>query len=232
MKKSLLRKTQERIFKLVADKYPEVYLVGGTAISFRYNHRISEDLDFFTQNYTQKLHRGIVATITWETGYKHTLVAEETRNQYLNMAVYEFRITKDLSLKIDFVSDYVKLIEPNNKDGMASITDIYYRKLLAVTGWNSRVSVVGGKLAGGRQKTKDLFDVFTLSGRVELLSEWFPKFADRGAYERLVSWYLAVPKQKTIMELLDLAPGCDTRAIFTHLDGEIIHKLNRKFVDA
>lgn len=41
--------TQEQILKLVAETYPQVYLVGGTAISLLYHHRVSEDLDFFTQ---------------------------------------------------------------------------------------------------------------------------------------------------------------------------------------
>jgi hypothetical protein len=32
-----------------------------------------------------------------------------------------------------------------------------------------------------------------------------------------------------MMELLELAPGCDPRAVFKHLDDEIIYKLNREY---
>jgi len=61
------------------------------------------------------------------------------------------------------------------------------------------------------------------------LSGFFSQVFDRGAYERLTAWYLGVPKQRTMMELLELAPGCDPRAVFKHLDDEIIYKLNREY---
>ena len=47
MEKHILIKAQKQILKLVAGAYPQVYLVGGTALSLLYDHRISEDLDFF-----------------------------------------------------------------------------------------------------------------------------------------------------------------------------------------
>ena len=105
----------------------------------------------------------------------------------------------------------------------------YYRKMLAVVGWKGGESKVGKALAGGRQKTKDLFDVHYLSAHVELLSQWFPSHFDQNAYERLTAWYLSIPKQKMIMELLDLVHDCNTKLVFKHLDDEIIHKLNREY---
>ena len=62
-----------------------------------------------------------------------------------------------------------------------------------------------------------------------MLSEWFPRYFNQDAYERLAAWYLSIPKQRTVMELLELVPDCDTKAVFKHLDEEIIHKLNRKY---
>lgn len=47
--------------------------------------------------------------------------------------------------------------------------------------------------------------------------------------ERLAAWYLGIPKQKTVMELLELVPDCDTKAVFKHLDDEIIYKLNQVY---
>ena len=224
-----LEKAQRKILGLVADKYPEVYLVGGTAISLLYHHRVSEDLDFFTQSYSAKFHREVAAFIGRKTGFKFDLVAEEKRKKFVQMAVYGFQVTKSLILKVDFVEDYVKVLQPRQKNGIASLEDIFYRKVLAMIGWKGEESVTGRILAGGRQKAKDLYDLFFLSSRVQVLSAWFPRHFDLKAYERLAAWYLGIPKHKTIMELLELVPGCDTKLVFRHLDDEIIGKLNKRY---
>lgn len=220
-----LEQSQKIILNLIAKKYPELYLVGGTAISLLYHHRISEDLDFFTQYYSSKLHREVAAFIKKETGFNFNLIEEEKRKRYIPMAVYEFEVGKNIVLKVDFVSDYVKLLQERRKNGMASVEDIYYRKMLAAIGWKAGQSETGQLLAGGRQKAKDVYDIFFLSCNVERLNTFFSEHFDLSAYERLSAWYLGIPKQKTIMELLELVPGCDTRAVFTHLDNEIIREL-------
>lgn len=230
MRRAPLLNAQKTIARLVAQRFPRVYLVGGTAIGLQYHHRISEDLDFFTQHYTRALHRQIAAFIRRRTGYVVVLVAEETRTRYVPMAVYECMIGRQATLKIDVVRDVAALLQPRRTDGIASIDDLYYRKILAVIGWNAGRSSIGRVVAGGRQQTKDLFDVWYLSQHVAPLSEWFPKHFDRAAYERLVAWYLGLPKQQTIGELLELAPRCDTKAVFRALDRQIIHQLNRVFL--
>lgn len=229
-KNSFLEAVQKQILHLVTTQYPDVYLVGGTAISLLYQHRLSEDLDFFTQKYSSKLHQGISAFIKAKTGFKYRLIEEEKRKKYLPMAVYEFRIGKNLVLKVDFVKDIAESFQSRDRNGIANIEDLYYRKMLAVVGWKMGESKIGKTLAGGRQKTKDLFDVYYLSAHVKLLSQWFPAHFDQNAYERLAAWYFGISKQKTVMELLDLVPGCDTKLIFRHLDEEIIYKLNREYV--
>ena len=225
----MLVKVQRKILDLVTKKYPQVYLVGGTGISLLYDHRISEDLDFFTQKYSRSLHKEIASYIKREAGYKYSLVEEEKRKAYLPMAIYEFQVSKALILKIDFVKDIAGLIKPPNKSGIADIVDLYYRKILAVIGWRSSESKVGKGLAGGRQKTKDIFDVYYLSANIKPLSQWFPIYFDQNAYERLTAWYLGIRRQNALMDLLDLVPGCDAKAIFNHLDDEIIHKLNTEY---
>lgn len=222
---------QRRILRLVSGAYPQVYLVGGTAISLLYGHRFSEDLDFFTQNYSSKLHREIAGFIRRETGFKHRLIDEEKRKKYLPMAVYEFQINRGLILKVDFVSDVAPLFCSPDENGIADKEDLYFRKILAVIGWQAGESAAGKALAGGRQKTKDLFDVYFLSERVSPLSRWFPAHFDRNAYERLVAWYLNIARQKAVLELLDLTPGLDTKLVFKHLDHEIIHALNRVYAE-
>ena len=231
MTDKMLIQIQKQVLGLVAEKYPQVYLVGGTAINLLYGHRISEDLDFFSQEYSGALHREIVSYIRKAGGYRFRLIHEERRKQFLPMAIYEFDTGKRTVLKVDFVKDVVPLIRTTREDGIASAEDIYYRKILAAIGWTKKESLFGGTIAGGRQKTKDLFDIFFLSSNVEPLSECFVKYFDRPAYERLTAWYLRLPKQKTVMELLDWMPGSDPRAVFKHLDGEIIEELNRKYLN-
>ena len=175
------------------------------------------------------LHRDIVNHVKRKTGYPYHLVIEETRKKYLPMAIYEFQVGKDLVLKVDFVRDVADLFRPRNRNGIADINDVYYRKMLAVIGWKAGESRVGRLLAGGRQKTKDLFDVYYLSANAKSLSRWFPEYFDQFAYERLTAWYLSVPKQKTVMELLELVPDCDTKTVFKHLDDEIIYRLNQVY---
>src|SRR3989338_10319889 len=110
MKYPAIAKAQKQILKLVAEEYIEVYLVGGTAISLLYHHRVSEDLDFFTQKYSGSLHRKIAAHIKRRTGFKYKLIEEEKRRKYLPMAVYEFQAREDVVLKVDFVRDVADLI--------------------------------------------------------------------------------------------------------------------------
>ena len=222
-------KEQKRIVDLVTRKFTDYYLTGGTALACYFEHRFSEDLDFFSQKYSSGLHRDIAAFIKKKTGFKYRLIEEEKRKQYLPMAIYEFEAGKKLILKVDFVKDSIPLFQPKNKNGIAAIDDLYYRKLMAVIGWKAGESKAGKALAGGRQKTKDLFDVYYLSAQVKPLSQWFPGYFDQNAYERLAAWYLGIPKQKAVMELLDLVTDCDTKLLFKHLDEEIIHKLNREY---
>jgi predicted nucleotidyltransferase component of viral defense system len=229
MSKTRVLDCQRRILRLVADRYPQVYLVGGTALSLSFKHRYSEDLDFFTQHYTATLHRQMASFISRVTGFSFSMIEEEKRSRYVKMAVYEFEIGRHSVLKVDFVSDVSALLKPRRRNGLASVEDIYCRKILAVIGWKMKASSVGRVLAGGRQKTKDLYDIFYLSGRFEVLSDFFPKYFDAHAYERLVSWYLNISKQRAITELLELVPKCDTKSVFMTLDDEIIYKLNKRY---
>ncbi len=230
MKTEAILHAQKKILEVVAGQYPQVYLVGGTGIGLLYHHRFSEDLDFFMQTFTGKIHLEITKYIRRKTGFSFGLITEEKRRKFLPMAIYEFDLGSGAILKVDFVKDVVPIIYPRDANGIANIEDIYYRKILAVIGWKAGESVIGSAMAGGRQKTKDLFDVFYLSNHVHCLSEWFPRYFDRDAYGRLAAWYFAVSRQKATMELLDLVSDCDTKAVFRHLDDEIIHKLNKVYV--
>ena len=180
-----LRQAQEQILRVVASSDSHVYLVGGTALAMRCKHRYSEDLDFFTQRWTKVLHRTLAKRITAATGFPARLIAEQRKPGLAGVAFYNFRINAKDLLKVDVIEDFDRLLHPVGSDGIASLDDIYLRKLRAVIGWKGTRSSTGQELSGGRQEAKDLFDLWYLSAHHVPLHEWFPAHFGREDYARL-----------------------------------------------
>jgi predicted nucleotidyltransferase component of viral defense system len=60
-----MQKLQGKALKILADKIDDFYLTGGTALSqFYFQHRISEDLGFFTQDYHRPRIREIISCLS------------------------------------------------------------------------------------------------------------------------------------------------------------------------
>ncbi|MBI3323558.1 MAG: nucleotidyl transferase AbiEii/AbiGii toxin family protein [Candidatus Omnitrophica bacterium] len=211
-------------------KAPNLYLIGGTALSLRFKHRVSEDLDFFTPKWSKALHRRISRAIKQETGFQVASFEEMAKRGRAKMAVYHFQIKPDLLVKVDVVEDVAPLLHPVGEDGLASVDDIYLRKIRAAIGWTSKTSPVGGPLPGGRQAARDLYDLWYLSERYEPLSRWFPQHFTRADYERLAGWLRGMTGTATVVELLSTAPGCDTKRIRQHMEKQIYEELNRYYV--
>ena len=57
-------------------------------------------------------------------------------------------------LKVDFVEDLERLLHPIAKDGIASVDDIYLRKIRAAIGWTEKVSPIGRPVAGSRRASR------------------------------------------------------------------------------
>lgn len=129
-----LRKAQEQILRAVASSDSPVYLVGGTALAMRCRHRYSEDLDFFTQRWTKTLHRALAKHITEATGFAAKLISEQRKPGQAGVAFYNFQVTAKDLLKVDVIEDVDRLLHPVGPDGIASLDDIYLRKLRAVIG--------------------------------------------------------------------------------------------------
>jgi len=222
---------QRKILRAVTSLgLPDLYLVGGTALAFRFEHRISDDLDFFTPAWSTSLHRKVARHIKKETGFPGRLVAETTKRGRVKMAVYNFTIDTKLKLKVDIVQDADRLIHPVAKEGIASVDDIYLRKMRAAIGWTEKLSPVGLPMAGGRQASRDLFDLWYLSEHHSPLSEWFPQHFGRAEYARLAAWLRAMTTQATLLDLLNIAPDGDVRRIRSHLENQIYDRLNRIYV--
>jgi hypothetical protein len=146
------------------------------------------------------------------------------------MAVYNFEVGKKPDLKIDFVEDFDRLLHPVEEDGIASVDDLYLRKMRAAIGWTEKVSPIGRPIAGGRQASRDLFDLWYLSEHHSPLSEWFPQHFGREEYVRLAAWLRAMPIQATLLDLLDVAPPGGVPRIRSHLESQIYDRLNRVYV--
>ena len=134
--KSKIITYQEKVLKILADKIDGFYLAGGTALSnFYFQHRDSEDLDFFTNKFEKSEITGIVEGLSKKLQRPIKLLKQQMRKNLVKMMVFSIEFTKKLKLKIDFVEDYVKLIKrPRNINGInvMSLEDIYLRKIYAV----------------------------------------------------------------------------------------------------
>ena len=75
--KKYIVKQQKRIAQLVTSHFKDYYLTGGTALAFYYDHRFSEDLDFFTQKYSDSVPKQIMNFISQKTGFSYKLDAEQ-----------------------------------------------------------------------------------------------------------------------------------------------------------
>ena len=227
-KKYIVRQ-QKNITKLVVSHFKDYYLTGGTALAFYYNHRFSEDLDFFTQKYSNKIPDQIMNFISQETGFSYKLDAEQNRINLVRMKVYSLKLDKGCKLKIYMVQDYVENIKPV-KNGLHSLDDVYYRKIFAAIGADNQENVVGKVISAGRQSTKDLFDIYILSKKYTPVSKFFFEFFSYDKAEPFIVWYRSFNRTSLKIELMDLVSNIDTLEVMNHLDNEILKKLPRKLI--
>lgn len=227
--KAYIIKQQKIITRLVTQKFNDYYLTGGTALAFYFNHRFSEDLDFFSQKYAPDTSDKIMNFISKTTGFSYRLDAEQSNVEFVKMKVYFLDLGKARKLKIDIVQDYVENIAAI-KNGLHSLIDIYYRKILAAIGTNKAESPTGQIAAAGRQSAKDLFDIYCLSKRYKPISKFFFKYFTYDKSEPLFVWYRNFNRLELKSELMDLVPGVDTVKVLTHLDDEILKKLPKKLI--
>ena len=131
----------------------DFFLTGGTALSRAYyNHRYSDDLDFFvnrSRTYDEQL--DIVLDLLGEYGYKWDTDKKFTRAEnFTTLAVYK---DSNVSLKLDFVNDLVPHF------GEILETDLFYRT-------DSVFNILSNKLSAiFRFEAKDIADIREISLR-------------------------------------------------------------------
>lgn len=138
---------QDEIFALI--KSQKFYLTGGTCLSrFYYQHRYSDDLDFFFDgiNYTKEEFEVEVRVIISEIGkrYKYHLRIDSEFFKQL------FVIKESKELKIDFVFEPIKSIGTRTHNGIFLV--------------DNKENLVANKLSTiyNRKTSKDYIDLFYL----------------------------------------------------------------------
>lgn len=226
---AIVKKEQKRVAKLVAKQFKNYYLTGGTALAFYFNHRFSEDLDFFTQQYVSKEPEEIMGFIKDKTRFSFQLDFEQDGPDVLPIKIYYLEIKKGIALKIDFVKDSIKNLH-KVKNGLHSIEDIYCRKIFAAIGTRKAQSATGMVMATGRQAVKDLFDIYYLSTKYFPISKFFFKHFPMNEAARLDVWYRGFNRTEAKLELVDTIPQVDPGKVFAYLDREIFEKMPDKII--
>jgi len=226
---SYIKGEQKRITKIVTKKFKKYYLTDGTALAFYFDHRFSEDLDFFTQDYKKEDPDRIMDFISKETGFNFKMDAEQNDPKLIPMKVYFLELKKGCVLKIDFVQDFQKNIK-GIKNGLHSVEDIYYRKIFAGIGLAKKEDTAGRIIQAGRQSVKDFFDLYYLSEHHQPLSKFFFEYFSYDKAEALIAWCRGFNRMGLKDGLLDLAPKIDTNKVIKHLDREILRKIPEKLI--
>jgi len=138
---------QDGVMNILQHSGTNFFLTGGTALSRAYyNHRYSDDLDFFvnqSQTYDDQLNK--VLALLQENGYNWDTNNEYTRAK--DFTTLKVRKDSDTLLKLDFVNDlvphYGEIIE----------TDLFYRT-------DSIRNMLSNKLSAiFRYAAKDIADI-------------------------------------------------------------------------
>lgn len=234
IKKTPLINYQERVLKILSGRIKNFYLAGGTALSrFYFQHRDSDDLDFFTQDFLPLRVEKIKETIARGLQEKIELIAEQAKEGKAKMMVYNISLRKKQVLRIDFVEDYLKLLRPLNLVNgipISSLQDIYLRKIYAIVGFVAGEDLVGRKIITGRQEAKDFYDLFFLSQTYIPLSDFTFRYCDQIRQEGLIRWFRTYDRLAIKSGLLDLKTKKkpDYQIIERHFKKEIDELIRRK----
>ncbi|MDP3028226.1 MAG: nucleotidyl transferase AbiEii/AbiGii toxin family protein [Deltaproteobacteria bacterium] len=187
-------KIRNEVLKRLANKLDGFYLAGGTALSlFYFQHRESLDLDFFTKDFSRTKIEILMADLSKDIGLRAVLEGEVDKKGFAKMLVYSLIIDEDDSLKIDFVEDVNKVLEPLSiVDGIPILSkqDIYLRKILTACGSISSIDSLGRSVfVGGRQEAKDFFDLYFLSKTYMSLSDFVAEYCQYPHKESIIVWF-------------------------------------------
>lgn len=225
---TVIVKAQNTILKALAGKIDGFYLAGGTALSlFHFNHRFSEDLDFFTQKFDAVEVKKIAEYLKESLNSNIVLVGQNPVGKGVEHMHYDMEFSPGLVIRLDFVQDVFPLIRPTeSRNGIMvlSAEDIYLRKIYAVSGLRTGRDETGrAKFVGGRQDAKDLFDIYYLSREVMNLADFVDKYCDQVLKEGVIRWFNTFRREemKEGLSFIKTTKSIEFRDIDRHLKAEV-----------
>lgn len=225
-----LKNQQLQILRTLADHIDDFYLVGGTALSlFYFDHRESEDLDFFTKSFSPERVVQVVDFLKKQLSTAIELKADNlSEKNQIKVMVYNVTMESRV-LKIDFVEDVLPLIHPlQRKNGInvLSVEDIYLKKIYAVGGFATGLDETGHvKFEGGRQKAKDLFDLYFLSKEFLSLSKFVGQYCDQSRKEGVIHWFRKFDRMEMKIDLADIKTKEDVE--FRDIDKHFMQEIDK-----
>ncbi|MCK4912684.1 MAG: nucleotidyl transferase AbiEii/AbiGii toxin family protein [Candidatus Omnitrophica bacterium] len=223
-----IRQAQKIFLKVFAENASLFALAGGTALELYYlNHRFSVDLDFFSPRYDIKEIDKIISSAQEVFGFKIILENEFTVTGKARVRFYTVDVKDtDRPLKIDFVEDVLlekPIIKKFKKVSVYSVEDIYYQKIIAISGIVPQIDEIGRQIIVGRRKARDVFDLYKLSKEIKPLSE-FLKDIPQNFQRGIVYWYRTFSRREFQLDLLDLdiyEKKIDSKEIIIYLENQI-----------
>ena len=142
---------QDGVMNILSQSDTDFFLTGGTALSRAYyNHRYSDDLDFFvnqSQTYDEQLDK--VLAMLSENGFSWSTESGFVRSEHF--ATLRVGNNSDTLLKLDFVNDSVP------RFGEIVVTNLFYRT-------DSIRNILSNKLSAiFRYAAKDIADIREIS---------------------------------------------------------------------
>lgn len=203
-----IRQAQKRVLSLFSKESTGFALAGGTALELYYlHHRFSAALDFFSPRFNVSDIDRLIAMLKKTTGNIHLeselMAGGKARVRFYTVPVKD----SERPLKIDFVEDVFFEAPVINVIGgvrVYSAENIYFQKIAAMGGTRSETDAVGRTVMEGRKESRDVFDMYMLSKKIQPLHRFLhgvPSLLQRG----IVHWYRTFSRQELKLSLLDMA---------------------------
>lgn len=224
-----IQEIQTRVLEETArDKNFGFALAGGTALERYYlKHRFSRDLDFFSSVYdpvaAERFMQGLAKRLGCVVVKEQEFIAD-SRARVIFYSLSGMGLKRPL--KIDFVEE-VLIEKPSvrriDEVPVYSAEDIYFHKIVAISGSEELRDATGRVQATGRDEPRDAFDLYVLSTMITPLNA-FLRTIPRMYQKRFIRWAQTYSRLDMKIGLLDLdiyLDGFGSREMIRHMDGEV-----------
>ncbi len=183
-------------------------LAGGTALArYHLHHRISWDLDFFTD---RSFDPAVLLRRLKNAGIALDDPSQEAGGTFATQLHGSVNLNGEI-IKISFVEDIFAGMFDTMQCGVTRtevIEGLYHRKLRTITGTGEMRTASGHVLGqGARQKARDLFDLYVLEKKIQPIDKFVCAINQHGAnfpVEALYQGFAAMPWQDMIDEFEQL----------------------------